>query len=185
MELLKMKKLVLILSLAGFSAFAAENLIKNGDFEKPELESWSHGQTLSDGSKAFTVIEKDGSKVLRCTGDEKSPKNNFITLTQYINPPLKADTAYTIEAKITPKVNYRSGKTFRICIRQANAKNQTLKYFPQMVARLTDKETKTHRFRFTPEKDAAKFYIYVWCSNIASSDEILVDDIKLYPVENE
>lgn len=177
-----MKKILFMLSLAGISAFAAENLVKNGDFEKPGLESWNHGQTLSDGSKAFTAVEKDGAKYLRCSGDEKSNKNNFITLIQAVNPPLKQNTAYTLEAKVMPKVNYRSGKSFRICIRQANAANQTLTY-SQIAARLTEKEFKTYRYRFTPLKDAARYHIYIWCGNLSKSDEVFVDDIKLYECE--
>ena len=166
------RKTVFLLSVfVGLLLSAADgNLVQNGDFESGQLAPWKSAQA---GNTLHQVIGKH----LNITGDPANKYNKFITLVQPL-PVLDSKKEYLLSARARAEVAQVNGKRMEICVREADAQNQTIDY-RKFVVDLQEKDWMPYSLFFKPNAEAKSFALYVVTSGFAAEDTLKVDDIFL------
>ncbi len=175
-----MKFTILLSVFFSMAICSADELVKNGDFEKG-IAPWKSAQR-SGGKKDLHTLSPDtkyGTACLKATGDPENKYNSFITLVQHLQK-LDNGTTYIFRAKARPAVADPAGKEFKIAIRQANAANAGLGY-TGFTLNLSEDTWRNFEMRFKPRKDAVSYSLYVLGSRLSGDDAVYVDDISLTP----
>ena len=161
------------------------NLVLNGDFEYFDLTPWT--SVHSTPARPLQHLSGDtvyGKQCLICRGDETSKYKDFITLIQPL-PELKQGVNYQLSARVRAgSEELREGrksignKSFKIAVREANEKGASLRY-DEITVNLADDSWQYYELIFTPNKQAAKYQLYIIASNLSYEDEVAVDNIRL------
>ena len=167
----------------GKTASNTAGLIKNGDFENPDMSGWKAPQTGSN--KDFFSVTQDainGNFSLRISGDKSFKQNNFVTLQQQLGKIRKGQT-YTLSAKYRSNVAAPGGKAVRVQIREVAPDGKTIKYSGNSL-NLRNSEISDYTYSFTPNEKAVSWTLYISTTRLTKEDCVIIDDIDLIPAAN-
>ncbi|MFA6930236.1 MAG: hypothetical protein WCT05_07915, partial [Lentisphaeria bacterium] len=159
----------------------AEEFVKNGDFEKG-LVPWTCAQRRGGKHDLHTLCNETrfGKTCLRVNGDSENQYNSFIALVQPL-PVLDKKTVYLFQVKVRSAIEDATGKEFKVAIRQANADDAGLGY-TGFTINLAESSWRNYDMRFSPDKRAASYALYILGSNLTSEDTVFVDDVSFSPL---
>ena len=157
-----------------------ENLVKNGDFSRVLLESWT-GFFKEVREKYMYILPDgngEGNNCLAVTGNKSKCVSTFVQTVPKMDP---AKT-YVITANINAGLTDLTGKKVELTVRSADKNNKTLSYKGFAVA-LGHKGWRQYRAEIKVHPDTFKNQFYISASGFVPGDMVLIDDIKLIPAE--
>ncbi len=155
----------------GFSLGAAENMLKNGDFESSSIKPW---MTTKKGFK--TIYEIKNGKLI-CSGDTQNKYNYNLTLIQDVPQQLVPGKRYLLSAEALSNVKNAAKKQGSIQIRAIDKNGKSIKYYG--VNLTLDNSLKKYNYIYTPPANAASHQIYISHGNFENDDFIEVDNVSL------
>ena len=155
-------------------AAAADNPVKNGDFEAG-LAQWEYA-TDRDSASTSIAFDAEKGKVLRLTGDPANRFNNFKTVIGGLDK-LPGKT-YTLSFDAAAKVTPAKGKACYVRLREINEKGKTIRYAGVAVD-FSKTGWQKYEASFALTGRAAGCQIFISTQSLTADEEVKIDNVKL------
>ncbi|MBE6378757.1 MAG: hypothetical protein E7051_08080 [Lentisphaerae bacterium] len=158
---------------------AAATPALNGTFDK--LEPWRSGNQKESKLTLFKIVKDNNNPCLEISGDPAIRSNAWLTIgtgVQGVEPGKVYRVSFRYKPQITPDLK----KKLFVRLEQADKSGKIIARNQQQV--FFDKTDWTDvEFAIKSAKDAAWTYLYIQSDNLAATDKVRYDDIKIEETE--